>query len=248
MKKYNCLIVEDEPLAQKVLESYIQKIPFLELKAQAYTAFEAYDELSKNRIDLLFCDIQMPMVTGIEFLRSLPTKPEIIMTTAFHEYAFDGFELDVIDYLLKPISFERFLRAIRKIKGLNNASFSEDKSKVPETEKVKVENEDYVFVKEDGNYVKILFDDIYFIEGMKDYVKIFTKNKTIVSYLTLKKIEETFPKHLFIRIHKSYLVSLNKINAIKGNMIETINQVQIPVGMQYKDSVFDKIGPNILLR
>lgn len=246
MKTYKCLIVEDEPLAHQVLESYIAKVPFLELAGQAYTAFEAYEKLAENNIDLIFCDIQMPLVTGIEFLRSLPNRPQVIITTAYNEYALEGFDLDVLDYLLKPISFERFLRAIRKIQNLSVSNFSEIKPETIDTDKG--EAEAYIFVKEDGNYIKILLDNIVYIEGMKDYVKIFTKDKTIVSYLTLKKIEETFPKNSFIRIHKSYFVSVSKINAIRGNMIETTTQTQIPIGMQYRDAVFDKIGPSILIR
>lgn len=246
MKTYKCLIVEDEPLAHQVLESYIAKVPFLQLVGQAYTAFEAYEKLAEHQIDLIFCDIQMPLVSGIEFLRSLPNRPQVIITTAFNEYALEGFDLDVIDYLLKPIAFERFLRAIRKIKDINIQSFSEMKSESQLVEKNDLEN--YIFVKEDGNFVKVMYEDIVYIEGMKDYVKIFTTTKTIVSYLTLKKIEDTFPKSCFIRIHKSYFVNINRILAIKGNMIETNNQTQIPIGMQYREQVFEKIGPSILLR
>ncbi len=250
MKAINCLILEDEPIAQDILENYIDRLPFLTLIAKASNAFQAYEILSTNNIDLIFCDIQMPQISGLEFLKSLTSRPHIIMTTAFHQHAYEGYELDVIDYLLKPISFERFLKAIQKVKEkMDIRDTLQKKDIVAKTTDNQVNNEtDFIFVKEDSKLIKIFFSEIQYVEGMKDYVKIYIENSFIVTYLTMKKLEENLPVSTFMRIHKSYILNTEKIKGLMGNMLTLMNGTQLPIGMQYRESVLKKIGGNLIIR
>jgi two-component system, LytTR family, response regulator len=272
MKNIRCLIVEDEPIAQQIIENFVARLPFLELVGKASNVFEAYDMLSQNAIDLIFCDIEMPQISGLEFLKSLPNRPQVIMTTAFHQYAHEGFELDVTDYLLKPIAFERFLRAIQKVKEKIEAKENrsagcagsreagsrlqrEDEAgsrlqREPTEDSLRLQREptDYIFVKEDGNLVKIQFVDIQYVEAMKDYVKIYLENRFIVTYLTMKKMEEALPEVVFGRIHKSYIANLTHITGISGNMLALRSKVQIPIGMLYRDGLLAKLGEQIVVR
>lgn len=259
MKKIRCLIVEDEPIAQEIIENFIGRLPFLELVAKANNVFEAYNELSRGIIDLIFCDIEMPQISGLEFLKSLPQRPQVIMTTAFHQYAHEGFELDVTDYLLKPIAFERFLRAIQKVKErfeakeiLNQQRKENVEPSLPkaddEVSLARPNAEGSIFVKEDGNLIKIQFSDIQYIEAMKDYVKIYVENRFIVTYLTMKKMEETLPDATFARVHKSYIANLTKIKGISGNMLGLLSNVQIPIGMQYRELLLERLGSQIVVR
>ena len=260
MKKIRCLIVEDEPIAQEIIETFIGRLPFLELVAKTNNVFEAYDELSRNAIDLIFCDIEMPQISGLEFLKSLPQRPQVVMTTAFHQYAHEGFELDVTDYLLKPIAFERFLRAVQKVKERfeakeilgqrrqGNPEISLPKPPGEETGTPRSNAEEHIFVKEDGNLVKIQFTDIQYVEAMKDYVKIYVENRFIVTYLTMKKMEESLPLAMFARVHKSYIANLSKIKGISGNMLGLLSNVQIPIGMQYRESLLERLGHQIVVR
>jgi len=260
MKKIRCLIVEDEPIAQEIIETFIGRLPFLELVAKTNNVFEAYDELSRNAIDLIFCDIEMPQISGLEFLKSLPQRPQVVMTTAFHQYAHEGFELDVTDYLLKPIAFERFLRAVQKVKERFEAKeiLGQRRNVTPEIALPKPPDEEsalprpnaegHIFVKEDGNLVKIQFTDIQYVEAMKDYVKIYVENRFIVTYLTMKKMEECLPSAMFARVHKSYIANLTKIKGISGNMLGLHSNVQIPIGMQYRESLLEGLGHQIVVR
>lgn len=259
MRKIRCLIVEDEPIAQEIIENFIERLPFLELVAKANNVFEAYDELSRSIIDLIFCDIEMPQISGLEFLKSLPQRPQVIMTTAFHQYAHEGFELDVTDYLLKPIAFERFLRAIQKVKERFEAKeiLNQQRKENVEPSLHKADDEvslarpnveGAIFVKEDGNLVKVYFSDIQYIEAMKDYVKIYVENRFIVTYLTMKKMEETLPDSTFARVHKSYIANLTKIKGISGNMLGLLSNVQIPIGMQYRELLLERLGSQIVVR
>lgn len=218
-----CIIVDDEPLAQEVLENYVQRIGGeLHLVKKCSNALDAFQSLHDEKIDLLFLDIQMPVIDGLSFLKSLKNPPAVILTTAYPNHAIEGFELDVVDYLLKPISFERFLKAVNKVMDQRKAIINgEDMT-------------DYMFVKVDSKLVKVNYADIVYIEGMKDYLKIFVKERPLVVHQTMKKIEDLLPRNKFIRVHKSYIVSINAVNSIVGNFIE-INGKEIPIGANYKD-------------
>lgn len=210
-----CIIVEDEPLARNLLEQYIQKLPFLELVKSFSNPLEALDFLDNNTIDLLISDIQMPELTGISLLKILPTKPLIILTTAYPEYALEGYELDVMDYLLKPITFERFLQAIEKAKSrlqvIRQAAVQEMSAIKP-----------FIFVKDRTKQVKVKLEDIIYVEGLKDYIIIYTKDRRIVPLQTLKSFENQLPANQFIRIHNSYIVSFDAIEAIDKEKVQIV--------------------------
>lgn len=232
----NCLVVDDEQLARGLLESYISKIPFLSLKKSCKSALEAISCLQKGDIDLMFLDIQMPDLTGIEFLQTLKKKPLVIFTTAYKEYAIDGYHLDVIDYMLKPIAFERFLyganKALEQLKLINAAS----KPPVNTNEKSENIGKDYINLKSNHKIYKVKFADIYYIEGLKEYVTFYTKEKKIVVLESLKKLEETLPQYKFLRIHKSYIVNIDKVKSLYGSQVE-INEKYIPIGKLYFEKV-----------
>lgn len=219
-----CIIVDDEPLAQEVLENYVQRLNTeLELVKKCSNAMDAFQTLHHENIDLLFLDIQMPVIDGLSFLKSLMNPPAVILTTAYSNHALEGFDLDVVDYLLKPISFERFLKAVNKAIELHKSQHAESDT-------------DYMFVKVDSKLVKINYADILYIEGMKDYLKIFVSERPLVVHQTMKKIEEMLPKNNFVRVHKSYIVAISAVNSIVGNFIE-INGKEIPIGANYKDQL-----------
>ncbi len=218
-----CIIVDDEPLAQEVLENYIQRLAGeLNLIKKCSNALDAFESLHNEKIDLLFLDIQMPVIDGLSFLKSLKNPPSVILTTAYPNHALEGFELDVADYLLKPISFERFLKAVNKVIELRKSGINGEGST------------EYMFVKVDSKLVKVNYSDIIYIEGMKDYLKIFVKERPLVVHQTMKKIEDLLPKNKFVRVHKSYIVSIGAVNSIVGNFIE-INGKEIPIGANYKE-------------
>lgn len=246
IQKLHCLIVDDEPLAQDVLASHISKVPQLQLVQKSNNAVEAFEAIHKNNIDLLFLDINMPVMTGLTFLRSLKDPPAVILTTAYTEYAVEGYELDVIDYLLKPIPFDRFLKAVNKAivkfqsAGRQVQHISEDPASVAAaaTPNAAQTGKQYFFVKADGKLVKVNYADIKFIEGMKDYLKIHTANGMIVTHHTMKAMEEQLPSDKFIRVHKSYIIALNAIKAIEGNMIFLDkDKAEVPLGNSYKEAL-----------
>jgi DNA-binding LytR/AlgR family response regulator len=210
-----CIIVEDEPLARNLLEQYIHKLPYLELVASFSNPLEALDFLHNNTVDVLISDIQMPELTGISLLKVLPVKPLIILTTAYPEYALEGYELDVMDYLLKPITFERFLQAIEKAKSrlqiIRQAGVQEVVSTKP-----------FIFVKDRTKLVKVKLEDIIYVEGLKDYIIIYTKDRRIVPLQTLKSFENQLPVNQFIRIHNSYIVSFDAIEAIDKEKVQIV--------------------------
>ncbi len=210
-----CIIVDDEPLARNLLEQYIQKLPYLELVKSFSNPLEALDFLHANTIDLLISDIQMPELTGINLLKVLPVKPLIILTTAYPEYALEGYELDVMDYLLKPITFERFLQAIEKAKSrlqvIRQAAIQEIGPVKP-----------FIFVKDRTKLVKVKLEDIIYVEGLKDYIIIYTKDRRIVPLQTLKSFENQLPANQFIRIHNSYIVSFDAIEAIDKEKVQIV--------------------------
>lgn len=231
----SCLIVEDEKLAQDVLKKYITLIPSLQLTGCCSSASEAISFLHTNAVDLIFLDINMPELNGIDFLKTLNNPPQIIITTAYSEYAMDGYEYSVCDYLLKPISYERFLKSINKAVQLLQKTDSNQPEKVVQEERT------HFFVKEDGMDKKIDFDEILYIQAFGNYLKIFTKTtKTIITRLTLTEIEAQLPTALFLRIHKSYIVALKSIDKIQDNQVY-ISSTALPLGTTYKQEVLKRI-------
>jgi DNA-binding LytR/AlgR family response regulator len=228
-----CIAIDDEPLALDIIENYISKLPELKLEGRYTNPLEALEVLNKNTVDLLFLDIQMSELSGIQLLKALPNPPVVIFTTAYQKYALEGYELDVADYLLKPIPFERFLKAVNKVKDLLSLQ-----KNTAEQNPLK----DYIFVKSDYQLVKINLDDIIYIEGLKDYVKIFAGTKPIFAHQNMKSIESKLTND-FLRIHKSYIISLKKIEAVQKNMVR-IAGLELPVGEMYKEQLFKIINEN----
>ena len=229
MNNISCIITDDEPFARKGLQGYVEKIGFLDLKAVCEDALELSNILQKQPVDLLFLDIQMPHITGIEFIRALTNPPKVIFTTAFEQYALQGFELDVIDYLLKPISYERFLKAAWKAKDY--FALREGKS---------VAAAPYIFAKANGKLEKIVFDEILFIEGMENYAAIYLENKKLIIHTTIKALLEKLPPGQFIQTHKSYIVAINKVDSIDGNTLH-IEKHQVPVSKYLREAVLGQI-------
>jgi DNA-binding LytR/AlgR family response regulator len=237
--KINCIIIDDEPLARKGLAEFVAEIDFLELKGLGENALAANNLLSQHTIDLIFLDIQMPKMTGIELLKALKQKPMIIFTTAYSEYALQGYELDVLDYLVKPISFERFLKACNKAK-----EFYAFKNTNPDSNP---KTADYFFVKCDNGYEKIMYDDLLYIEAMENYVKVHTPIKKLVIYLTFKSLADSMPASKFIKVHKSFMVAIEKVTAINGNELK-IGKDSIPISRTMKDEVMEVLIKNKLLK
>ncbi|HMH31560.1 MAG TPA: LytTR family DNA-binding domain-containing protein [Puia sp.] len=227
-----CIIVEDEILAQQVIQRHLAKLPQLELVAVCNNALEAKSVLEKSDVDLIFLDLQLPGMNGLHFLRSFPDPPLVIITTAYAEYALESYEFNVIDYLLKPISYERFFKAISKI--LNGRLFTEP---TPEKEHWG----DHTFIKSGSKFFKINFSEIIYVQGMRDYLQIHGKEHKLVVHQTMNDFEKSLPAKQFIRVHKSYLVAVNHIKIIYGNSIE-VGEVTIPIGNSYKNIVMQLIG------
>lgn len=234
----NVIIVDDEPLAQEVIETYVSKFPALNLIAKCSNAVEAFDVLNKNNIDLMFLDIQMPQISGIDFLKTLPNPPQVIFTTAYSEYAMDGYELNVVDYLLKPISLDRFAKAVNKAVA---KELQENEPNIP----ANTETADYIFVKADKKLIKIRFDEINYIEGLKDYVILHTPNGRVVTLQTMKSLEVKLPSDIFMRVHRSFIVNLANISIIEGNTVQIEKKI-IPIGKNYKDVLLTIINKNRL--
>jgi DNA-binding LytR/AlgR family response regulator len=238
--KINCIIIDDEPLARKGLKEYVQDIEFLQLQGAFDTALQATDTLMKQDIQLLLLDIQMPKITGLEFLKTLSNPPLTILTTAYPEYALQGYELNVLDYLLKPFSFERFLKAVMKAKSFLEA--------VQKPSPVLLnEPASHFFLKTDSKLVKIAHDEVLFVEALQNYVAVYTREKKYISYLTIKSVEEQLPAQRFIKVHKSYIVAADKVETIEGNEIR-IGQHHIPISRNSKEEVLEKILQNRLLK
>lgn len=247
--KLNCIIVDDEPLALSILATHISKIKSLHLIQECSNAMEAFEAMHKNKIDLLFLDINMPVISGLSFLRSLKEPPAVILTTAYTEYALEGFELDAIDYLLKPISFERFNKAVNKVLANKNIDKVTTilETHEPTTTTIDTTSKNYFFVKSSGKLIKVNFNEINYVEGMKDYLKIHTSSQTIVTHQTMKAMEELLPTNLFMRVHKSYIIAINSIKTIDGSSIFLdINKTEIPLGSSYKDALMDIINKKLV--
>ena len=228
-----CIIVEDETLAQQVIESHLQKADRFELVGVCKNALEAEDVLNKKEVDLIFLDIQLPGMSGLNFLRSLQNPPLVVLTTAYAEYALESYEFNVIDYLLKPISFERFSKTINKI--VDGRLFTH----VPkEKDRLTV---DHIFIKSNSKFFKVNFSEIIYVEGMKDYLKVHTAEYRLITHQTMNDMEKILPQKQFMRVHKSYIVAVPYIRSIYGNSIE-LEKVTIPIGNSYKDKVINLIG------
>jgi DNA-binding LytR/AlgR family response regulator len=239
----SCLIIEDEHPAQVLLKAYISHLPALRLVACCDSAIQALEILRQQHIDLLLLDIHLPGLSGIDFLKSLPQKPAVILITAYSEHAIESYQLDVTDYLLKPVAFERFVQAINKaierielknVAALNqNAKHSANPSEVTPPK-------DHFFVKADYKNIKVRFDDILYIEGLREYVGIYTDKDRIITLESLRKLEESIlPSDRFIRVHKSYIVAIDKVSAVAGNELEIGTKKNIPIGKSYREQVFE---------
>jgi len=233
----DCIAIDDEPLALDQMKEYIDKIPYLNLVGLFSGGLKAIDFLKENKVDLMFLDIQMDDLTGIQLLDTITQKPKVILTTAYDQYAIKGYELNISDYLLKPISFERFVKAVNKTydeiteKHQHNRNEKESKGT----------GRNFVFIRADYKMMKVVFGDILFVEGLKDYLKIITPAKTIVTHMSFKTLEQMLPSNEFIRVHKSFLVPVSKIDSIGKNSLD-IGEHQIPIGDFYKKSFFDMMS------
>lgn len=237
MKKIKCIIVDDEVLARKLLETYLHQMPNLELVAMCKNPMEAAAILQEEKIDLMFLDIQMPQITGISFLKGLPEKPYVIFTTAYEKYALEGYVLDVVDYLLKPFSFERFFQAVSKV----SVRLEMAKNVVADTAKsIEKTQKDYILVKSEHRIHRIKFKDIDYIQSMQAYVSFYGNGDRIMSLNTMKNLEAELPENQFIRIHKSYIVAIDKIEMLEGNQV-VIGKNKLPIGASYREMVLSKI-------
>lgn len=230
MSKISCIIIEDEPLATKVLTDYIQQVPYLELKGSFKDAILATDYLRNNPVDLIFLDIHLPKLKGMAFLKTLISPPSVIVTTAYHQYAVEGFNLNVTDYLLKPFEFERFLVAVSKVK-----TGQKDRPSAAEV----TETRDFIFLNVQKKKVKIQFSDILYIESQREYIKVVTTKAEYIAKMSTHEIEELLPPGLFKRIHRSFIISVNKIESYTAEIVE-VNGISIPVGRGYRD-VLEKL-------
>lgn len=222
----HCIIIDDEPLARNLLEDYIQKVPYLNLLGSFSSGLKALELLNSQSVDLLLLDIQMPDINGITFFKSLSSTPSVIFTTAYAEFALEGYELNATDYLLKPFDFPRFLKAVEKV--MHPKSIASTTSPVSD-------HPEYLFVKDGTSMIKITLSDILFIKSMKDYVQIFTNEKKVMSLQTMKELTELLPKNMFSRVHNSYIVGLQHIDSVTGNQI-FIQQNQVPISNTFKKS------------
>jgi Response regulator of the LytR/AlgR family len=240
-QKIKCIVIDDEPIARQYLSDYVARMPQLELVATFGRALDAYSAIESGEAQLVFLDIQMPGITGIEFARTLQKKPAIILTTAFSEYALDGYELDAVDYLLKPIPFERFARSVAKV--ISRLANQAEKKEQPTIESVELSPvlRDFIFVKSGYKSVKVNIRDILYVEGMKEYVVIYTKTKKFTKLDRMKNIEILLKDQGFVRIHKSYIVSVKNIDSVFGNTLE-VNGVQLPIGRSFKEELNNLLG------
>ncbi len=239
MEKINCLIVDDEEPARNLVENYAIRLPYLNITGKCATPLEAIQILQDNSVDLMFLDIQMPELTGVEFLRTLQQKPLVIFTTAYQEYALEGYELDVVDYLLKPFRFERFLQAVNKAMKMLKLEDKENHRTLNLSGLAK-EERNFELVKADFKVFRVFHDDILYIESMKEYVAYHTVKGRIISLGSLKRLEKELPPDKFMRVHKSFIIAIAKAAALEGNLIH-IGEVKIPVGTSYRTRVLKEL-------
>lgn len=226
-----CMIIDDEPIACKGIEEYINEVDFLNLVNVCNNAVKAYDFLHSEKVDLIFLDIEMPKLTGIQFLQSFKNAPAVILTTAYPDYALQGYELDVMDYLVKPVSFSRFLKAANKAKDFLTGR---------NTGRENLIDKDHFFLKVNSKFEKIFYDEVLYVEALQNYVAIHLSDKKLMSYITISQVETLLPEDLFMRVHKSYIVSLPKIQCLQGNTL-LVGQKQIPVSRNLKEKVKAKV-------
>jgi DNA-binding LytR/AlgR family response regulator len=231
------MIVDDEPLARDLIRGHIEKLENFEIVAECNNAMKAMSVLREKHVDLVFMDIQMPQITGIEFLKTLKHPPKVIITTAYREYALEGFELDVVDYLLKPITFERFLKAVNKFYQMSQETIQG----TPNPSIGKVPEDSFIYVKENKKVIKIYLSEIRYIEGLSEYVQIYTDKRKIITKTSMSQMEEKLPSGNFLRIHKSYIVPVGKIEAFTANTIE-IQGKELPIGRNFKNAVLNSLN------
>lgn len=232
-----CLIIDDEPPAREIIRRYIEEIPHLQLMAECSNAVQALSFLQQKEVDLIFLDIRMPQLNGNEFLKILKNPPKVIFTTAYPEYALEGYELDVVDYLLKPVKFDRFLKAVNKAFELNHKSNGE----IPVQTEDNKKDSPFVYFRADRKMIKVMLSDILYIESMKDYIKVVTVNGNIITKQSITSVEAMLPENRFIRSHRSFIVSLHKIKSFTTEVIE-IDKEEIPIGKLYKGAVLKVLG------
>jgi DNA-binding LytR/AlgR family response regulator len=235
--KLNCLIIDDEPVARNGMEEYVKEVEFLNLLGKCENPVKATSYLNESSVDLLLLDIHMPKISGIDFLKTLKNPPMVIFTTAYSEYALQGYSLDVIDYLMKPVSFDRFLKAVQKARDFHALKHQQ-----------KPASDEYFFIKCDSKFERINFNEVLFVESLQNYVVINTAEKKYITYLTLSAVEEQLPSSQFMKVHKSFLIALNKVKAIEGNEILIQNGSRVPISRNLKDEVMNRILGNNLLR
>ncbi|MDO3643791.1 MAG: LytR/AlgR family response regulator transcription factor [Mucilaginibacter sp.] len=233
--KIKCMIVDDEPIARDILKTYIDRIPEVSLVKSCINAAEAYEGLHEYAVDLVFLDIQMPVISGTEFLRSLRKPPLVVFTTAYSQYAVEGFDLNSVDYLLKPIVFERFYQAVQKAmeRMQNHTQLPGKKEDVP----------DYLFIRQGSKLIRVNHSEISYIQAERDFCSVYIDNKRLLASLHLKILEDMLPQNKFFRVHRSYIVNMEKIAAVKGNIIE-LNNAEIPIGANYREHLFKKLHIN----
>ena len=232
--KINCIVIDDEPLARKGIKEYIEELDFLHLVGEVDSPIKANTLLSASDVQLIFLDIQMPKINGLDFFKTLKYPPPVIFTTAYPQYALEGFDLNALDYLVKPISFDRFLKAANKAKEYYELRLKNQKLSGKER------SSDRVFMKVDGRLIKIYFNDILFIEALQNYIAVHTKDKKYISYLTLQSLIEFLPASDFVKTHKSFIVSVNKVDSIEGNNLQ-VGQHHIPISRSLKEEVMEKL-------
>ncbi|MBK1896697.1 LytR/AlgR family response regulator transcription factor [Chryseobacterium paridis] len=225
-KKYNCIIVEDEPIAAEILENFVSRDKELNLVGKCADAVYASSLLNIHDVDLMFLDLNLPVIKGFDFLKKLKNPPLVIVTTAYHQYAVEGYELDIVDYLMKPIPYDRFLTAINKFKHIM----------VSEEALLEIADRDYIFINSGKKQIKITLQDIFYIESLREYINIHTKTETFIFKMPISKIEESLPSKMFFRIHKSYIISKSKIEVKSANMVQ-VNGKKLPIGRTYKPSI-----------
>jgi DNA-binding LytR/AlgR family response regulator len=233
--KTRCLIIDDEPLAIKLIRTHLSKLDSFEIVGECKNPLKAVEFLKKEKIDLMFLDINMPEITGLDFLKTLPNPPYVIITTAYREYAIEGYDLDVVDFLLKPISFERFLKAINRFCNRTRPSSSKNGNNSTETHDIK-----YIHIQDGKNIFKLLYEDVYYFEGYGEYVKVITTNKTYMVRDTLTEFENKFSPSPFIRIHKSYIINIQKITGF-STLHVLIKNTELPIGRMYREKVVNTL-------
>jgi len=231
MRSIQCLIVDDEPLARKIIESHLSAFPGWRIVGSCINALEAYDALQKQAVDVMFLDIRMPVISGIDFLRSLPKAPFVVFTTAYSDHAVTGFELNAVDYLVKPVTADRFKQAVEKVE--HRLQTTQQPADQPPA--------GYIFIRQDTRLVRVNYDDIIFAEAKRDFTSIHCRKRKMLAGMHLKALEAMLTSSRMFRVHRSYIVNLDAILSIRGNMIE-VEDGEIPIGANYKDQLFQKLG------